>query len=110
MKSLVMNETGILNAPLAMQRKAGAGQAWTLIFAMFLPIMAIIGLAATLPTLMAHFRDIPNPQVLVPMLLTAPALCIAVLSPFAGRLSDLYGRRRLLLMAMFLYGFGGVAP
>jgi MFS family permease len=44
------------------------------------------------------------------MILTAPALCIAILSPFAGRLSDLFGRRRLLLIAMFLYGFGGLAP
>jgi MFS family permease len=53
---------------------------------------------------------VPNFQVLVPMLLTAPAFCIALLSPFAGRLSDRLGRRRLLLTAMFLYGCGGIAP
>ena len=98
------------SAALPVPRKAGAVQAWTLIFAMFLPIMAIVALAATLPTLFGRFHDVPNAGVLVPMLLTAPALCIAVLSPFAGRLSDLFGRRRLLLIAMFLYGFGGMAP
>jgi MFS family permease len=105
-----MNATAVLNTPITMQRKAGSVQAWTLIIAMFLPIMAIIALAPTLPTLMQHFHYISNFQVLVPMLLTAPALCIAVLSPFAGRLSDLIGRRNLLLIAMFLYGFGGLAP
>jgi hypothetical protein len=66
------------------QRKAGAAQAWTLIFAMFLPIMAIIALAPALPTLIGHFSYIPNFGVFVPMILTAPALCIAILSPFAG--------------------------
>ncbi|MCU7549748.1 MFS transporter [Chitinophagaceae bacterium LB-8] len=105
-----MNQTAYINRPVSVQRKAGAGQAWTLIFAMFLPIMAIIGLAPALPTLMVHFNYIPNHQVLVPMLLTAPGLCIAILSPFAGRLSDLFGRRRLILIAMFIYGIGGVIP
>lgn len=105
-----MTEAATINISLPVQRKAGAVQAWTLIIAMFLPIMAIIALAPALPTLMGHFHDVPNFQVLVPMLLTAPALCIAVLSPFAGRLSDLFGRRNLLLVAMFLYGFGGLAP
>ena len=108
--SMIMNETIALSRPLSVQRKAGVVQAWTLILAMFLPIMAIVALAPTLPTLMSHFHEVSNFQVLVPMLLTAPALCIAVLSPFAGRLSDLFGRRNLLLMAMILYGFGGIAP
>ncbi len=105
-----MNATAIMNTTPIVQRKAGWVQAWTIIFAMFLPIMAIVALAPTLPTLMAHFYYVENFQVLVPMLLTAPALCIAILSPFAGRLSDLFGRRNLLLIAMFLYGFGGIAP
>src|ERR1051325_2197259 len=105
-----MPDTAVLKQPLTLQRKAGPVQAWTLILAMFLPIMAIVALAATLPTLFGRFHDVPNAGVLVPMLLTAPALCIALISPFAGRLSDLFGRRNLLLTAMFLYGFGGVAP
>ena len=106
-----MSVSNMVHQPeAATVRKAGPLQAWTLIFAMFLPIMAIIALAPALPTLMGHYHDVPNFQVLVPMLLTAPGLCIAVLSPFAGRLSDLFGRRRLLLIAMFAYGFGGLAP
>lgn len=109
-QSSIMTEATAINIPVSVERKAGAVQAWTLIFAMFLPIMAIVALAATLPTLFGRFHDVPNAGVLVPMLLTAPALCIAVISPFAGRLSDLFGRRNLLLIAMFLYGFGGIAP
>jgi len=108
--SIHMNETITLEQPVTTQRKAGAAQAWTLIFAMFLPIMAIIALAPALPTLIQHFSYIPNFGTFVPMILTAPALCIAILSPFAGRLSDIFGRRRLMLIAMFLYGFGGLAP
>jgi len=70
-----MNATAIINTPsLTLQRKAGAVQAWTLILAMFLPIMAIVALAPTLPTLMAHFKYVPNFGVLVVHCRTVP-LC-----------------------------------
>ena len=91
-------------------RKAGAAQAWVLIFAMFLPIMAIIALAPALPTLMDHFKDVPNAAALVPMLLTVPALCIALFGALAGYLTDRFGRRKLFLGAMALYLIGGATP
>lgn len=94
----------------ATRSKAGAGQAWVLIFANFLPIMAIIALGPALPTLMAHFHDVPNAQTSVPTLITAPGLCIALLAPFAGLLVDHFGRRRLMLFATAIYGVGGIAP
>ena len=72
--------------------------------------MAIISLAPTLPTLMEHFKNVPYASVLVPMLLTAPSICIALLAPVAGVITDRYGRRRLLLVSLALYGFGGVLP
>jgi MFS family permease len=93
-----------------MTPRAGAAQAWVLIFAMFLPIMAIIALAPALPTLVEHFKDIPNATAAVPMLLTVPALCIAVFGALAGYLTDRFGRRRLFLGAMFLYLLGGATP
>ncbi len=91
-------------------RKAGAGQAWVLILAMFLPILAIIALAPALPTLLDHFRDVPNARTVVPMLLTVPALCIALFGGVAGWLTDRYGRRNLILGAMLVYGLAGIAP
>lgn len=102
-----MTEQETLDTP---SRKAGARQAWVLILAMFLPILAIIGLAPALPTLMDHFKDVPNAKTLVPILLTAPALCIAIFGGAAGWLTDRYGRRTLMLGAMLLYGVSGMAP
>ncbi len=92
------------------KRKAGAAQAWVLIFAAFLPIMAIIALVPAIPTLFQHFHDVPDLQVRVPLLITAPSLCVALLSPIAGALTDKFGRRKLLLTAMLCYGFGGILP
>ena len=93
-----------------MTRKAGPAQAWVLIFAMFLPIMAIVALAPALPTLLDHFKRVPNATTFVPMLLTVPALCIALFGALAGYLTDRYGRRKLFLGAMLLYLLGGATP
>lgn len=44
------------------------------------------------------------------MILSTPALCVALLSPLAGILGDRFGRRRLLIVALSIYGFVGIAP
>jgi MFS family permease len=72
--------------------------------------MAIIALAPTLPTLLGHFRDVPNPALMVPLLITAPSACIALLAPSAGAIADRFGRRPLLLWSMAFYGAGGLVP
>ena len=94
----------------SLSRHAGVPQGVLLILIGFMPMMAIISLAPTLPTLMEHFKNVPYASVLVPMLLTAPSICIALLAPVAGVITDRYGRRRLLLVSLALYGFGGVLP
>ncbi|WP_395406393.1 MFS transporter [Pseudoduganella sp. UC29_106] len=88
-------------------RQADWRQGWILVFSGFLPVMAIIALAPTLPTLLAHFHDVPNARLMVPLLITAPSACIALFAPGAGVIADRFGRRRLLLCAMALYGAGG---
>ena len=105
-----MTEETIINTPAIAVRKAGAAQAWFLILAMFLPILAIVALAPALPTLIGHFKDVPNAQTLVPLLLVVPALCIALFGGVAGWLTDRFGRRNLMLGAMLLYGLAGLAP
>jgi MFS family permease len=92
------------------QRKADWRQGWILVISGFLPVMAIIALAPTLPTLLGHFRDVPNPALMVPLLITAPSACIALLAPGAGVIADRFGRRRLLLWSMAFYGGGGLVP
>jgi MFS family permease len=72
--------------------------------------MAIIALAPTLPTLLGHFRDVPNAALMVPLLITAPSACIALFAPGAGAIADRFGRRPLLLWSMVFYGAGGLVP
>ncbi|WP_338759901.1 MFS transporter [Massilia sp. METH4] len=97
------------NSPQA-HRQADWRQGWILVFSGFLPVMAIIALAPTLPTLLAHFHDVPNARLMVPLLITAPSACIALFAPAAGAIADRFGRRKLLLWAMALYGAGGLLP
>ncbi|PHR61111.1 MAG: MFS transporter [Robiginitomaculum sp.] len=91
-------------------RIAGRATGLALLIPMTLSTMAIVLLAPILPKLMEEFRDVPNYQYLVPMILTIPALCVAILSPVAGALGDYFGRRKLLISAMAVYGVVGLAP
>jgi MFS family permease len=91
-------------------RQADWRQGWILVMSGFLPVMAIIALSPTLPTLLAHFKDVGNPQLMVPLLITAPSACIALFAPAAGAITDRFGRRKLMLWAMAVYGIGGFIP
>jgi MFS family permease len=91
-------------------RQAGYGQAAVLVIAAFLPILAIVSLAPAVPSILDHFKDEPNALLLVPMMVSAPGLMIALLSPLAGIMADRYGRRDILLAATLLYGAVGISP
>jgi MFS family permease len=67
-------------------------------------------IAPVQPRILQAFADTPAVDFLVPMIVTAPALAIAVISPFAGALADKFGRKRLLVLSMLLYGIFGTAP
>ncbi|KGF83392.1 hypothetical protein IA69_00870 [Massilia sp. JS1662] len=95
---------------LSQPRQADWRQGWILVISGFLPVMAIIALAPTLPTLLGHFRDVPNAALMVPLLITAPSACIALFAPGAGVIADRFGRRKLLLWSMAFYGAGGLVP
>ncbi|NIA52370.1 MFS transporter [Massilia sp. TW-1] len=95
---------------LSQPRQADWRQGWILVISGFLPVMAIIALAPTLPTLLGHFRDVPNAGLMVPLLITAPSACIALFAPGAGAIADRFGRRKLLLWSMAFYGAGGLVP
>ncbi len=82
----------------------------SLLIPITLSTMAIVLLAPVVPQLMAEFKGVPNADYLVPMVLTTPALCVAILSTFAGQLGDYFGRRRLLIGSLAIYGFLGIAP
>jgi MFS family permease len=91
-------------------RKAGAIQGIIIILINMLPMMAIVALMPVVPAIVDNFKDMANIMTWAPLVLSAPGLCIALVSPYAGYLTDKFGRRKLLLITMVLYGAGGVLP
>ncbi|MBQ0945491.1 MFS transporter [Ideonella sp. 4Y16] len=91
-------------------RRAGIAQGLVIILIGLLPMMAIVTLMPIVPALVKNFQHVQGIQTLAPLVLSAPGLCVALFSPFAGTLTDRIGRRRLLLIFTTLYGLGGVLP
>ncbi|MCB2065026.1 MAG: MFS transporter [Erythrobacter sp.] len=92
-------------------RKAGIPQGLTVILTAFLPILAIVSMFPAVGAMIGHFAPSdPNAATKVPSMVTAPGLAIAVIALFAGVLVDKFGRRKLLLVSTFSYGFIGVIP
>jgi len=91
-------------------RRAGIAQGLVIVLIGLLPMMAIVTLMPIVPALVRNFQHVPHIQTLAPLVLSAPGLCVALFSPFAGVLTDRLGRRRLLLIFATLYGLGGVLP
>jgi MFS family permease len=82
----------------------------SLLLPITLSTMAIVLLAPILPLLLEEFRGVAGHDYLVPMILTVPALCVALLSPVAGVLGDYFGRRKLLLWSFVGYAVVGMLP
>ncbi|MDL5156351.1 MFS transporter [Actinomycetospora termitidis] len=95
-------------------RRAGTrppiGQGAILLAGSCLPILGSVLLAPVLPRMAEAFATTAGVSVLVPIVLTAPALMIGLLAPVAGRLVDAAGRKRVLLVALVLYALFGTAP
>ena len=81
----------------------------TILLVSSLTIMSVITISPALPTMAADFADVPNSQFIVQMVLTIPALFIAITSPVAGRLVDKLGRLKLLYGAMVMYALAGTS-
>jgi MFS family permease len=64
-------------------------------------------IAAALPLIETHFVRQPNAGMYARLILTIPALLIAVGSPFAGLFVDRFGRKKLLLVSLVLYALAG---
>ncbi len=94
----------------SLERSAGAWQGTLLLLPITMAVMGVVILSPVLPRMQEHFRTVPGAEYLVPIALTIPALCIALLSPIAGAVVDLLGRRRTLIGALFLYAVIGMLP
>lgn len=91
-------------------RPAGRAQALVLLLSSCLAVLGAVLLAPVLPAIQAAFADTPGVATLTPIVLTAPALVIGLTAPFAGRVIDQLGRRRLLVGALVVYSIVGTAP
>ena len=94
----------------APMRRAGALQGILLLLPITMAVMGLVVLVPVLPQLMEQFHAVPGVEFLVPLMLTLPALCVALLAPVAGTVVDFFGRRRTLIGALALYAVVGVLP
>lgn len=77
-----------------------------LLFSSGMTVMAGAVISPALPEISRHFSE-DGSTVLSKLILTMPALTIAVCAPLAGHIADLFGRRRLLQAALLVYGISG---
>jgi len=81
----------------------------TLLFTSSLTIMAGATIAPSLPQIEQVFSSHPHSEILTKLILTTPALFIAFGAPLVGLLIDRYGRVKLMLGSLLLYGFSGTS-
>ena len=89
-------------------RVASTAQALPLLFASCMSVLGAVLLTPEIPQLLAAFPH--DPPALVLLIVSGPALMIAVFAPFAGQIADRVGRKNLLVVTMFVYAVVGTAP
>ena len=79
----------------------------TLLLAGTLTVMAGATIAPSLPAIQLQFGTDPSAVILVSLVLTLPALFIAIGAPLTGWIVDIVGRRPILLSSLVLYALAG---
>jgi EmrB/QacA subfamily drug resistance transporter len=72
---------------------------------MLLAALDQVVVATALPTIAASLGDIEN----MPWVVTANLLCATAVTPLYGKLSDIYGRRTMLLIGIGIFALGSLA-
>lgn len=81
----------------------------TLLLISTLTIMSGATISASLPGIAARFADVENVALLSRLVLTLPAVFIALFSPAAGFLVDRFGRKPLLIASLALFTIAGAS-
>lgn len=93
--------------PLPLAQPAPPGPAFavkaTLLLGSMMTVMAGAVVAAALPQIEGHFAGTPQIDLLAKLVLTAPALAIAITAPLSGWFADAVGRKTLFLGGLFFY-------
>ena len=87
----------------------GAGLKLTLLIGASLTVMSGATIAPGLPGMRAHFEGVPNAELLTRLVLTVPALSIALGAPLAGFVIERVGRLRMLTIGALLYAASGLS-
>lgn len=80
-----------------------------MLLASSLTVMSGALIAPALPRMAEVFAEVPHADFLTKLILTIPAIFIALLSPVAGWLVDHFGKLRLFTISMLLYAVAGGA-
>ena len=92
-------------------RTPGFLQGITLLLPITMNVMGISVLTPVVHLMLTQFKDVPyHDYMVIGGVLTMPAIWFLIFSPIAGWLADRCGRRKLLLVAMVVYAFVGIAP
>ena len=94
----------------SLSRQPGFLQGMALLLPITLAVIGVSVFTATGAQMTDHFRSVPRGDYLVDLLQTMPGFWIVFFSPVAGWLADHFGRRRILIVSMFVYAVAGVAP
>lgn len=89
--------------------KNKAGLKIVILAASSLTIMSSATIAPALPEISEHFKNAPNGDILSRLVLTFPALFIAITAPFAGFILDKSGRVKPIIAGLALYALAGAA-
>ncbi|QQS52201.1 MAG: MFS transporter [Bacteroidota bacterium] len=81
----------------------------TLLLSAMMTMMAGAVVAPSLPQINQVFAHTPHAALLTRLVITLPALFIAVFSPFIGRLIDRRGRKLWLLASLVIYAISGTS-
>jgi len=79
----------------------------TLLLGSTLTVMAGAIIAPALPEISRAFDHLADPELMSKLILTLPALFIALLAPVAGYFVDWSGRKKVLLFSLLLYALAG---
>lgn len=81
----------------------------TLLFIATMTIMAGATISPALPAIEQVFRSTEHVELMSRMVLTLPSIFVAACAPVAGALADRFGRKKLLIASILLYGVSGVS-
>jgi MFS family permease len=92
-----------------MNKPSPQGTKATLLIGSALTVMSAALIAPSLPQMAEAFGGDEKATLLSKTILTAPAIVIAIFSPFAGWLLDRFGRLKIFFVALFFYAVAGSA-